>query len=387
MSSRDPLNPGAAPSSSTAPHPTLGASLAVGAFAHALQKRAHSVKPLVDNGDGTKWTTLAPRRGEFSVDSADWWQELRRDPFHSCSNLPVIVLLLVYLLIYYLGIMLLAVVLYAIAQALDDPDQPHAIVYPDGSFGSCVQAAWESLTTVGYGSAYPNSFWSSAVTATMTVVSLVYDAVGIGIFYQRLSNASIKARSIEHSSVACVCRAQKARAMPMRLECRVHHVADHAFVDPSCKLIIAAWRSGQDGTGRVCVEFRELAVGNRSGGQVTPMMAALQFPWSVVHYIDEASPLREYVGERGGPGGEPEPSAAFLRDHVEIICLALGTAASTGNTSESRASYTCHSLRFGHRFADALHFCPADRSLKVDLSQLSATLPEDPEDLLLPQCF
>ena len=31
---------------------------------------------------------------------------------------------------------------------------------------------------------------------------------------------------------------------------------------------------GQEGNGRVCVEFRELTVGNRSGGQVTPMMAA-----------------------------------------------------------------------------------------------------------------
>lgn len=164
----------------------------------------------------------------------------------------------------------------------------------------------------------------------------------------------------------------------------MHHLADHALVDPSVKLYMARWRSGQDGVGRVCIEFDELAVGNRTGGQVTPMAAFLQYPWSVVHYLDEASPLRPYV--ELGPDGTPAPADGLARDHVEILVVVLGTAASTGNTTECRASYTAADLRWGHRFADALKMAP-DRTLTVNLAKLSATLPEDPNAPLLPQCW
>lgn len=60
---------------------------------------------------------------------------------------------------------------------------------------------------------------------------------------------------------------------------------------------MARYRSGAGREGRVCIEFQELQLGNK-----TPAVAFLQFPWSVVHYVDETSPLAEYVvtapGER-----------------------------------------------------------------------------------------
>eukprot|EP00966_Prymnesium_polylepis_P162090 3745879-Prymnesium_polylepis.1 len=98
------------------------------------------------------------------------------------------------------------------------------------------------------------------------------------------------------------------------------------------------------------------------------MMAFLQFPWSVVHYIDDDSPLAEYV--HVGTDGAPRPSPLLADDHVEIIVTVLGTAPATGNTFESRASYTTAEssggrIRFGHRFADALKHSsdPRDRTL------------------------
>lgn len=59
---------------------------------------------------------------------------------------------------------------------------------------------------------------------------------------------------------------------------------------------------------------------------------------------------------------------------------------SAGNTCESRASYTAANIRFGHRFGDALRH-DQDGTLTVELAQISATMPEDPDDLCLPQCF
>ena len=69
--------------------------------------------------------------------------------------------------------------------------------------------------------------------------------------------------------------------MPLRFECRVHHLSDHALVDPTVKLTMARWRSGQDGRGRVCLEFQQLELGNKA-----PLIAFLQYPYSVLHHID-----------------------------------------------------------------------------------------------------
>mmetsp|Transcript_43995 Transcript_43995/g.142808 ORF Transcript_43995/g.142808 Transcript_43995/m.142808 type:complete len:136 (-) Transcript_43995:320-727(-) len=61
-------------------------------------------KPLVDNRHDIRCCTLSPRHGSFTVDSASWFEELKRDPFHACSNMPLSVLLTGYMLVYFLAI-------------------------------------------------------------------------------------------------------------------------------------------------------------------------------------------------------------------------------------------------------------------------------------------
>ena len=153
-------------------------------------------KRLLDMRHKPKWSTLAPRFGQFSVDSVSMWKEFRDDPFHSCANMPLLVLLTGYLFCYLVFTLFTALLFFLIALG-DDEDSPS--LSPDASWKSCVQCAWQSVTTVGYGGIATEGFWASGVCATAVVLSLVFDAIGIGVFYQRLSNASIKARSIVHS--------------------------------------------------------------------------------------------------------------------------------------------------------------------------------------------
>ena len=310
------------------------------------------------------------RHGEFTVDSNRWWNEVWREPFHACVNLPLSVLLLGYVLFYAIFITFTALLFYLIGLAETDS------IIPDSSWRSCMYCSWQSLTTVGYGVVSTNGTWSSVVGATAVILSVTFDAIGVGVFYQKFSNASRKAKTILHSSRACLCHAQPARGLPRRFECRVYHISDYALVDPTCKLTLARFRSGAGGAGRVCVQFQELKVGNQ-----TPI-AFLQYPWSVVHYIDDESPLAEYLV----PGAAPQCTAAMAEDRVEIIVTVLGTAASTGNQCESRASYTVATIDCGCRFADALSHGD-DGTLQVDQERISATVPEDPEFLVLPECY
>ena len=200
----------------------------------------NGVKSLVDGGHSIKWSTLAPRFGEFTVDSAKWYHELLLEPFHSCCSVPLAILVILYLLVYALFILFAAALLYLVGLVEEDS------IAPDASWRSCVQCAWQSITTVGYGGISPQGSWSNVVRMVTVVLALVIDALGIGIIFQRLSMASHKVRTILHSERACVCHAQP--GMPVRFECRVHHLADYALCDSSCKLVMARFLKDSQGT-------------------------------------------------------------------------------------------------------------------------------------------
>lgn len=331
----------------------------------------NAVRPLIDHGHKVKMSTLAPRHGEFTVDSASLWSEFQKEPFYALVALPTPVLLLLYLMAYSVFIFTTAFLFWLIA--LGDPNT----LLPDSSWQSCCLCAWQSVTTVGYGAVTTNSAAANVVGAVAVVLCLVFDAVGIGVFYQHISNPADKKASILHSTCACISRAQP--GMPIRFECRVHHLADYALVSPSCKLTLARFHTGQDGAGRVSIEFEELQISNKCDRS-----AFLQYPWSVVHFVDERSALAKYI--QTSASGEPKAGESFGREHVEIICSVNGAAATTGDSFESRHSYTLENTRFGHCFADALIHTP-NGTLSVDVSQLSETMPEDPANLLKPQCF
>ena len=142
-------------------------------FRRNLVKRAERsgsvMRPLVDRRSHMRWDTIAPRKGEFSVDSANWWEEFRTSPTIVMFTMPLRLLVLVYAFTYLLLMFLLALLFYLIALG------ETASLSPDSSFATCMQVSWQSLTTVGYGGAAPTGFWSNAVCAIAVVVSLSAD--------------------------------------------------------------------------------------------------------------------------------------------------------------------------------------------------------------------
>ena len=201
-------------------------------LAQATPTRA---KPLVDNRHDIRCCTLSPRHGSFTVDSASWFEELKRDPIHACSNMPLSVLLtgctwhaasqsctplvlshplfgqvhagvlsrdyrpllhlcqrLIKMKLRYdrgmIEISLGLAFIFKLLAANDEEDAPS--ISPDTSWYSCVACAWQSLTTVGYGGVSTASWSTNIVCSTGVLLSLIFDAMGIGVFYQRMRHAS-----------------------------------------------------------------------------------------------------------------------------------------------------------------------------------------------------
>lgn len=300
-------------------------------------------------------------------------------------------------------IFVLAAILYGIGD--ENPNVPALAdgTHPEVDWNWAMQVSWTSLTTVGYGNFYPVSASSSGATAAFTCFSIICDTVWVGILYQKLSAPNrIPRKTLRHSSRAVLASAtgdpvrgcgpfgrRGHLGFPMRFECRIHHASSHAMVETKVYLTMARFRGGTCGPrptcagtlGRVCIEFKRLKIGNDTDDN----LAFLQYPWSAVHWIDEESPLAEYIVCRDG---RPQLKPSFIGDHVEIICTVIATAASTGSECESRISYTAETINVRHRFADCLRH-QASGMLEIDLKNFDRTEPEDADQSLnvLPQCF
>lgn len=283
---------------------------------------AHRAVKLIEDGE----TRGKSRKGEFSVDVYNWKRELALDTFHTLVDQSLIVLVALFCVTYVSMIISFSVIFWIIGQTTE------SAFLPDITFGTCAQCAWQSLTTVGYGTTTPHNFLANLFAAAAVIVSIIMDAVIVGVLYQRLSRASAKTSCIRHSRRAVISNHD---GKYRRFECRVHHLSDHALVEPVVKLSMARWHSGQDGLSRVCIKFADLTPSNRTE------RAFLQLPWSVVHVIDEDSPMFGL--------STPDMMAC---DHIEIMLFIGGMTPSTGNGMEYRASYCVNDIDFDHRFED-----------------------------------
>jgi hypothetical protein len=294
-------------------------------------------------------------------------REFSLDPFHAVVDLLSFKqLVAIFILCYLLMMLFFGLLFYGIASIPDHMDDGFA---PDNTFWTCLQCAWQSVTTVGYGTASPVGPVANVACALAVVISVVLDSVGIGVFFQRMTHAGSKARSLIHSQQAVI---RKGATPGERvLECRVHHMADHALVDPTARLTLVKWHSGHPGSAapRVCLEFQDLELANAT------TRSFLQYPWSLVHTIGQVSPLRHYHTRED-----------LARDNIELVVMVLGTAAATGNGCEYRASYKAPQVEFGCRFVDVLRLA-ADGSLDVNLADFHTTVPEREADApWRPQC-
>jgi len=138
-------------------------------------------RPLVD--DGLSQKKKVERKGQFSVDSFSWWGEVYTDPFHCLVDLvsfPRLVAL--FFLVYCIMIMFFTALFYLVGNLARHHDDVGEGFLPDNSFWTCFQCAWQSVTTVGYGTTSPDGILTNIVAAVAVIVSVVVDAVGIGMW-------------------------------------------------------------------------------------------------------------------------------------------------------------------------------------------------------------
>jgi inward rectifier potassium channel len=281
---------------------------------------------------------LLNRDGSFNVvrDGLPWWASLSL--YHALLRLswPR-----------FLGLLGVAYValntLFAAAYLLCGPGalRGPTPVPVEGRFLQAFFFSVETFGTIGYGNIYPVGVPPNTVVTLESFVGLTCLALATGIIFARFARPTAR---IMFSRQAVIAPYRGGAAF----EFRIMNQLSSQLVEVGAQVILS-WIEIRDGQ-----PFRNYYALPLERTKVSFFPLA----WTVVHPIDEASPLR---------GVTPETLA---RQQSEFIVLLTGFDEMFSQTVHARSSYRFEEIVWGARFANVFNHDDPRQVLSVDASRL-----------------
>ncbi len=199
----------------------------------------------------------------------------------------------------------------------------------------------ETIGTIGYGQIAPASTAANIVMTTESVSGLVGLAIVTGLLFARFSRP-----------VAAVLFSRWALIAPYRgitaFEFRIANRHKNELVELEAKLLYSRTR---ERGGRRMREFLELGLERRT-------VVFFPLTWTVVHPIDETSPLKDVT------------LAQLEAEDAEFLVLLQGTDETFAQRVHARSSYKPHEIVWQARFTDVFQPPAVDGMLAVDVGRL-----------------
>jgi inward rectifier potassium channel len=190
----------------------------------------------------------------------------------------------------------------------------------------------ETLSTIGYGNVAPTGLAANMVVTIEALAGLMGFAIVTGLLFARFSRPTAR---IVFSRRAVVAPYRDITA----LEFRVANARTNELIEVSAKVMLSRF---EDVDGVRTRRFYPLALERDN-------VVFLPLTWTVVHPVDEASPLR----------GETAESLQASQAEVLVLLKAFDEIFST--TVQTRTSYTSDEVVWGARFANAFMLGAAEK--------------------------
>lgn len=200
----------------------------------------------------------------------------------------------------------------------------------------------QTFTTVGYGHIAPTGFLSSSLAAVEAMSGILSLAIATGLIYARFSRPSARLAFSDH---ALIVPYQNASAFMFRVANRRPNI----LMDLEATVLLMTVDASTNPPRR---KFSQLELER-------PNVYFLPLSWTLVHPIDEKSPLRGL--------GADELKAAQAEFLIVIRCF----DDTFSQTVHARHSYTYDELVCQARFDPAFH-ANSDGDLVLDLSRLDS---------------
>jgi inward rectifier potassium channel len=219
---------------------------------------------------------------------------------------------------------------------------------PD-SFADAFFFSAQTLGTIGYGAMHPVSNAANLVVVVESVTSVVFTALATGIVFARFARSSEAMMFSEHPCISPM------DGVPT-LSLRIGNDREGAIFDAHVRVSLV--RTHRTAENVVMYRMTDLTLARER----TPLLART---WTVMHFIDEKSPLF---------GADPEICRV---DEVEIVVSVVGTDDTTLQPVHGRRRYVASEILWGSRLADILRELP-DGRLELDVRRFHETVPSEP---------
>jgi inward rectifier potassium channel len=218
-----------------------------------------------------------------------------------------------------------------------------------GSFRDAFFFSVETMGTIGYGSMYPTSTAAHVVMVVESVFGLIQAALATGIVFTRFSMTT---GQLIFSDRVCISPMNGVPTLAFRIG------NDRSSTIYEAVVRVSLIRTERTQEGVLFYRMYDLTLARERS-------SALQRSFTVLHSIDEKSPLR---------GMTPEACRA---QEIELTATVVGTDDTSLQPVHARHRYVLDDIAWGARLADILRELP-DGRLEVDLSLFHGTVPTKP---------
>jgi inward rectifier potassium channel len=207
----------------------------------------------------------------------------------------------------------------------------------------------QTMSTIGYGAMSPGTTWADALVTMESLAGLLGLAMATGLIFAKFSRPRA---CVVFSRVAVVSNRDGAPCLMFRVANeRANHIAE-------ARVRVVLARDSLTAEGERLRRLEDLSLLRADH----PLFA---FSWTVVHPIDERSPLHG------------ETASSLAASDAELVVSLVGFDESFAQTVHARRSYVASEIVWGARFVDILSRLPDGRRL-VDYTHFHEVEPVSP---------
>jgi inward rectifier potassium channel len=285
------------------------------AYATRLRTRqGRRIRPVILGQDGSQWRDVY-----HSILTAPWWQ-------------------------FILGLAAIYLFVNALFAAIFLLSPGGIATARPGSFVDAFFFSVQTFGSIGYGLLAPKTTFVNVVVVFESFSSLLYLAIATGLIFARFSRPFAR---VIFSNVAVITPFD---GMPTLMLRTANQRANQIF-DAAATVSLARQVTTPEGI--VMRRFVELKL-------VRPRTPLFSLSWTIMHAIDETSPLY---------GVSPD---AMCEGDMEILVLLSGQDETFGQVIYSRHSYASDDILFDRRFVDVLNLAESGR-MEVNLRRFHDT--------------
>ncbi len=234
--------------------------------------------------------------------------------------------------------------LFAFGYLLCGPDSLHG--FQDTRIHSEFLRAYffsvQTLATIGYGHVSPSGLEANLLVAVESIVGLLGFALITGMLFARFSRPTAR---ILFSDVAVIAPYRGITAF----EFRIVNQRNNEIVELGAKVLFSRMERSD---GRRVRKFYDLNLERRK-------VVFFPLSWTIVHPIDENSPLRGVTDQ-------------VLREgEAEFLILLTGIDETFSQTVHSRSSYKPGEIVWGAKFSDIFRRSLSGGPMTIDVSQIN----------------